>query len=242
MRILVTRPPGDAEALAALLRSRGHHPVLSPAMEIRLLPGADIPLAGVQAILATSANGIRALSPRTRERTLPVFAVGPQTAAAAQGAHFANVIEGGGDAAALALTVADSLDPAAGTLLHAAGRERTGELARRLEAAGFLLRVEVLYVAVPVARLSPAAADALRAGEIDAVLFFSPRSARLLIDQVTAAQLAEHCRAITAFCISRTTAEAAAALPFAAVQIASAPNQDAMLALLSSPCSPRARP
>jgi uroporphyrinogen-III synthase len=241
MRILVTRPSGDAEALAAVLRSRGHDPVLSPAMEIRLLPGADISLAGVQAILATSANGIRALSPRTRERALPVFAVGPRTAAAAQDVHFANVVEGSGDAAALALTVIDSLDPAAGALLHAAGRERTGELVRRLQATGFSLRVEALYEAVPLPRLSPAAADALRAGEIDAVLFFSPRSARLFADQVTAAQLAEHCGAVTAFCISRTTAEAAAALPFAAIRTASAPNQDAMLALLSSPCSPRAR-
>ena len=38
-------------------------------------------LDGVQAILATSANGVRALARRTPRRDLPLFAVGPQTAA-----------------------------------------------------------------------------------------------------------------------------------------------------------------
>jgi uroporphyrinogen-III synthase len=241
MRVLVTRPAGDAEALAEELRRRGHSPLLSPVMEIHLQAGPEVPLDGIQAVVATSANGIRALAPRTPDRTRPVFAVGPQTAAAAREAGFASVVESGGDAAALALTVADSLDPGAGALLHVAGRERSGDLARRLRAAGFSVRAEVLYEAVPVPHLSAAAAEALTASEIDAAMFYSPRSARLFGDQVRAAQLTELCRGIVALCISQAAAEAASALPFAANRTAAAPNQEAMLALLSSPCSPRAQ-
>lgn len=242
MRILVTRPSIDAESLASALCALGHLPILSPVMEVRLLPGAALALDGVQAIVATSANGIRALAPRTRERALPIFAVGPQTAAAAEAAQFTNVIDAGGDAATLALTIVDSLDSASGALLHAAGRDRTGELARRLAAAGFSVRTEMLYEAVALPHLSTGAAEGLAAGEIDAAMFYSPRSARLFADQLRMAEFTVRCRSMVAFCISHAAAERAAALPFAAIRVAAAPNQAAMLALVSSPYSRPERP
>src|SRR2546423_14567502 len=66
MRLLLTRPRDDAEPVADSLRSRGHEPFIAPLMEIRLLPGPKIPLTGAQGLIATSANGIRALAARSR--------------------------------------------------------------------------------------------------------------------------------------------------------------------------------
>src|ERR1700749_3338061 len=80
MRVLVTRPEEDAVRIAEILKSRGHEPVIAPLLKTNFHNGPDISLDGVQAILATSANGVRALATRTRRRDIPLFAVGPQTA------------------------------------------------------------------------------------------------------------------------------------------------------------------
>src|SRR5258705_11646349 len=88
MRLLVTRPREDAVSFAELLRARGHTPIVAPIMDVRPHDGPPIALEGVQASLATSANGVRALAHRTRKRNIALFAFGPQTAEAAKTAGF----------------------------------------------------------------------------------------------------------------------------------------------------------
>jgi uroporphyrinogen-III synthase len=232
MRLLITRPIQDSERLAAKLRALGHEPVIAPVMEVHVLDGAALDLDGVQAILATSANGLRALSRRTPRRDLGIFAVGPQTADTAREHGFANVVNAEGDATALAETVIARLDPAKGALFHAAGAETAGRLRQRLEAHGFTAGGEVLYEAQPVEHLPPAAADALTAGTLDGVLVFSPRSAKTFANLVTAAGLASRCARIDAFCISAAAAEGLAPVAFARVAVAGQPNEAAILALL----------
>ena len=84
MKILVTRPTLDGEETARLLALRGHEALPAPLLTTQFLDGPEVMLEGVQAILATSANGMRALARRTSRRDMVVFAVGPQTAAEAQ--------------------------------------------------------------------------------------------------------------------------------------------------------------
>src|SRR5437868_13477440 len=97
MRLLVTRPQEDAESFAALLRNRGHLPIVAPLMEVHFLPGAPIAFDRVQAVLATSANGVRAIAGRSSRRDIALYAVGPQTAEAARQAGFPIVISAEGD-------------------------------------------------------------------------------------------------------------------------------------------------
>jgi len=232
MRILVTRPIEDAERTAAALRARGHEPILSPLMEIRVIDGPEISLDGVQAILATSANGARSLARRTARRDVPVFAVGPQTTLAARASGFTDVRDADGNAADLAETVSRWLDPRRGALLHAAGRERKGELAPSLEAAGFAVRTEVLYEAIPAAEFTPDARAALASGKLDAVMLFSPRSAAIFVGLVQQAGLSQACHILTAICISPAASSALDPLKFAQIRVANRPNQDSLLALL----------
>src|SRR5580692_6053979 len=123
MRLLVTRPKDDAEETAARLRARGHTTLIAPLIEIRFVDGPNIPLEGVQAILATSSNGVHALARRTSRRDVPLFAVGAQTAQAARDAGFSNVKTADGDARKLAAATVNWAKPNAGALLHAAGSE-----------------------------------------------------------------------------------------------------------------------
>ena len=228
MRVLVTRPRGDAERTARLLAARGHVPILAPLLETRFFDGPPPDLTGVQAILATSANGVRAFARRSPARDLPLFAVGPQTAAAAGRAGFSDVRNADGDAHALAGAAARWATPQGGALLHVAGEGNDGVLAADLEARGFVVRRAILYAVEAAGALPAEAAAALAGARLDAALFFSPRSAA-----VFAALAAGLClRGVIAACISPAAARALAPLSFAGVRVAARPNQDALLALL----------
>lgn len=232
MRLLITRPREDAEALAATLEQRGHHSVTASLLELRFMPGAEIALNGVQAVLASSANGIRGFAARSPERNLPVYVVGPQTAETAHQSGFADVISAEGDAAALIAKVAQSTNPADGKLLHAAGSETAGRIKQALETRGYRVEAVILYEAVPVDSLPANAHEELRANILDGVLIFSPRTARIFAGLVAKAGLAQNCQRLDAFCISAATAAALSPLLFARLAVAGSPNQAAMLSLL----------
>ena len=85
----------------------------------------------------------------------------------------------------------------------------------------------------PATQLPPDAQAALRQGTLDAVMFFSPRTAHIFGELVFSALAdASPTQRLTAFCISPATAQALGPHRFAQVAIATRPNQDAMLALI----------
>src|SRR5436853_3743583 len=88
MRALVTRPRAESADLAELLAARGIDAVIEPLLDIRYRGGPAPDLTGVQAILCTSANGVRALARLTDERGVPLFAVGDASAARARNDGF----------------------------------------------------------------------------------------------------------------------------------------------------------
>ena len=230
MKVLVTRPAEDGAEIAQRLAAMGHEALLAPLLRIEFHPGPSLALDGVQAILATSANGVRALAARTIARDLPLFAVGPQTAAAAGAAGFIRVRNAAGDAAALAAHAREWADPAKGPLFHAAGEDASGALAETLRALGFQVRRENLYRVIAVPEMPAEAAAALAQGTVDAALFFSPRSAEIFAACVVRAGL--NTRSVMAVCISENTAEALGGMEFSEIKVAPAPNQDSLLASL----------
>ena len=233
-RILITRPREDAEALASELSRRGLEPMVQPLLEIRNLPGPALDLDGVQAILFTSANGVRATAARTIRRDLPALAVGDATARCAAEAGFARVESAGGDVESLARLVIGRLDPGAGRLYHAAGSAVAGDLAGDLGRAGFAVEREVLYAAEPVTELLPGTAEALYAGTIDAVLFFSPRTAQSFVKVVQKAGLADRLGEVLAFCLSEAVGTAVRTVGWRDILTARRPDQAALLDLLAS--------
>ena len=81
MHLLITRPGDDGARLADTLRQMGHDPILEPLLTIRNFDGPALDLADVQAILATSANGVRAIAGRTPERRAAASGRGTDTIA-----------------------------------------------------------------------------------------------------------------------------------------------------------------
>jgi uroporphyrinogen-III synthase len=230
MRILVTRPAEDCAEIARLLAAMGHEALLAPLLAVEIYDGPPLPLDGVQAVLATSANGVRALAARSDRRDLAIFAVGPQTAETAAQAGFVRVRSADGDAIALAAAIPGWADPGAGALLHAAGENGSGALADALIAKGFQVRREILYRVEPARYLPDVVVRAIQENTVQAALFFSPQSARIFAD--CAAQAGVSVARLLAVCISANTADALQGLAFAEIRIAVAPNQTALLARL----------
>ncbi len=232
VRVLLTRPRADAEESARLLGERGIETVIAPLIEISDIPGAAVDLAAVQAILATSANGVRALARATPERDLPVYTVGDASARVAGACGFTDVTSAQGDVGSLAALVRMRLDPLAGALVHVAGSAVAGDLAAELASFQYVVRRSVLYRAEPVGALPEAARRALAEDQVDWVLFYSPRTAAHFAELVTAAGLERQCARLVAGCLSATVGSAAATLPFADIRVAESPDQDALFALL----------
>ncbi len=219
MRLIVTRPEEDAGPLRNKLETLGHQVTLLPLLRIVRREGVLVPQLQWQAVVATSANGVRAASQLVHLKTLRMLTVGPQSLAAARAAGFIRSEAHGGDVDGLARFIGKALDPAGGPILYLSGTETAGNLQRQLQDLGFTVERAVLYDAVPVTRI-PAQAIA----DQDGVLLYSPRTARIW------AGLAGNDVSLRHYCLSPNVA---AALPAHWLKsVAKTPDESSMLALL----------
>jgi uroporphyrinogen-III synthase len=229
IRALVTRPMEDSAALVSALEDRGIEVFICPMLTIVLNRGPEPDLTGIQGVLFTSANGVRAFAKVAPRRDLPVFTVGDRTAVAAREAGFAMVESAGGDVDSLVRLVRDRCTPDSGPFLHPAGSDVAGDLAGQLGAAGFAVRRAVLYHAQAATALSSEVVLALSEHLIDLALFYSPRSAETFVSLARRAGLEKACERLEILCLSKAVADAADPIMWRRVMIAPHPLQDALL-------------
>ena len=227
--ILVTRPEEDSHALVAALEALGCDSLVEPMLRIDPLADALVDLEGCDAILFTSANGVRTLSALTDRRDLPVLTVGDASAATARDAGFGDVTAAGGDVVALTALVRDTYPDPGMTFFHAAGSQVAGDLKGDLEALGHTVRRVPLYRAVPSDTLSDACRDALAQDRILAATFFSPRTAQAFVSLLEEQGYASCARTVRAVCLSTAVAEKAGQIEWAEISTAETPDMPALL-------------
>lgn len=236
MRLLVTRPEPDASRDAAALAARGHEAVIAPLLVIEFAEDAPLDFAGVQALIVTSRNALRAIASRrelAEARKLPLFAVGEATARAAHDVGFADVTTGPGTAEELAELIAATLEPKHGPLLHLAGETLAFDLKSPLEAKGFNLRQPVLYRARPAEQLPAQALGLLKSGKLDGAILLSPRTARTFALLIDKHGVVTQGRRLVCYCLSQAVAEVLSVLGFE-VRVAARPREEEVLALVDS--------
>ncbi len=236
MHLLVTRAPPDAERQADELRARGHEVSVEPLLGVEFLDTGRLPLKGVQALIATSRNGLRALARNEalgRAARRPLFAVGPATAAMAAALGFSDIRQGEGTASALAELVVEACKPEEGALLHLAGERLAADLRGQLETHGFSVDQPRLYRTIPASALSGGIREAVASGDIEGVLVMSPLTARTWADLLIGAGLREAGQGIRHFCLSQAVADGLAGLGAVAIDIAETPREDDLLALVA---------
>jgi uroporphyrinogen-III synthase len=235
MRIAVTRPQEDSDRTAVALRARGHEVLVAPLMRVE--PVAVDLRANWGGVIVTSANAAAAIAVhpvRDALSELPVFAVGRRSAEAARQAGFTDVTTAGGDVRDLMRIIVARRADAVAPLLYLAGEDRAGDLIGDLAVRGIAAELAVIYRAVS-APFPPELIAALKAGEIDAVLHFSKRSAESYLAGAAHAGIAEPALAVRHLCLSTQVAEPLAAA--GRIAIAARPDEAAMIALLDAPQS-----
>ena len=235
MRLLVTRPEPDGARTAATLRALGHEVVVAPVLRTETV-AATFGGGPFAALVITSGNAARAVlsHPRRNELAgLPVFAVGARSADAAREAGFSDVVSADGDVGDLVTLLAARFAGNGARLLYLAGENRAGDLPGGLAAHDITVETAVIYRAVPAGTFTVQFRAMLAAGPLDGVLHYSRRSALAFLAGAAAAGLLEPALAAQHFCLS---AEIAAPLPQAGarnVQVAPAPDEASLIALLS---------
>jgi uroporphyrinogen-III synthase len=227
MRLLVTRPEPDASRTAEALRRVGHDVIVSPLFAFRRFVDRPLPVRRFQAVVATSANAVRALKvhpDRERLAGLPLLAVGDATALTARRAGFAKVRSAGGAAGDLIRLVLESCNPADGPILYIAGEARAADLETPLAEAGFAVQMAVLYRMEPL-RLSEGALAAVRNGRLDGILVYSQRTAAALALALRAENLAPLPPEIACFCLSQAVGRPLRAVAAGPIVVAPEPDQ-----------------
>ncbi|MFT6461675.1 MAG: uroporphyrinogen-III synthase [Maricaulis maris] len=210
----------------------GIDPIISPVLDINFRARIDASLDGVQALVFTSANGVRAWGPRRPERDIQVFAVADATAQAARDIGFKRVHSAQGDVTSLANLIRRKLNPGKGSLLHVRGIHVSGDLSGALKPEGFKVRDAIGYGAVAVDALGEEAIAAVISGAPVSVLIHSARGAKTFLDLLRKFGLHHWLGSVTALGISRNALAPLEGAGFGALVAASVPNEEALLALL----------
>jgi uroporphyrinogen-III synthase len=233
MRVVITRPQPAAERTAAALAARGHDVWVVPLMQVEPV-AADLS-GGWGGVIITSANAPAAIAANPAFTKLPLFAVGERSAQAARAAGFANVTSAGGDIRDLVQLLRERKADAKAPLLYLAGEDRAADLIGELAAHGIAAEMRVVYRAA-TAPFPPELTAALEAGDVQAVLHFSKRSADNYVAGARAADIAEQALAVRHYCLSAQVAEPLQAAGAKRVAIAPRPEEAALIELL--PLSP----
>ncbi|ANN56255.1 uroporphyrinogen III synthase [Mesorhizobium loti NZP2037] len=231
LRVLVTRPEPGASRTARRLQETGFQPVVLPLTETVALP-ADAGFVTGDAVAVTSANAVRHTANEVIAAlaALPCHAVGARTAEAARKMGFSSVIEGSGDAEALADAIAAALPGKAITYL--CGRVRFPMFEQRLEAAGVRVRAVETYDTLPVPYSDETILALLSGQSVDAVLLYSAKAAVAMQALSKRPALQEAFEKIQVFALSARIAAAFGDGAGKTIRIAARPDEEALLALL----------
>jgi uroporphyrinogen-III synthase len=202
--VLLTRPRAEAQALARRLRRAGHKVLLAP-LSAPLWLKPSLPEA-VDALVLTSARAAHAMAGDcARFAGLPVYAIGPATAAAARRAGLAVAEHASGDRARLVDIVAHG--QAGKQVLYACGDPLSGDLAGDLQSRGVQATALTVYQMVPVQQPPRTALAALKRREVDVVLLLSAQAARSFAAMVDAQAISRS--GLSLACLSPTIGQAA---------------------------------
>lgn len=233
MRILVTRPEKSAVRTGERLKALGHEPIFLPLFAPEHDPAGVAQARScldVAAILATSAEAIRALGSAGELAGKPLFAVGKTTAKVAEDAGFSHVEAADGDGAALAAVLRERFPgDQKPELLYLAGEPRSPRLEQELAAARFPVKVIVCYRMRPL----DLTGDILQAAfqqQPDAVLLYSAETARRFFD--LGESFLKETRAIQFLCLSSAIAEAVPASLRSRTRYAVRPDERSLFELL----------
>lgn len=240
MRVVVTRPQHSGERTVRRLMEMGHEALSLPLSEpVHDVDAAQQALSDTQdAIAITSAEAIRALAalgpnlaPHLRR---PLFAVGKATAKEARNLGFTRVLSSEGSGIELAELIARNRTGTQQPLLYLAGSPRAAGFETRLTELNISLRTVECYHMLDITPDDAALRELFIETRADAVLLYSRQTAQRFFSLPFLRQHPDTLALTRFLCLSEVIAEAVPASLRAHVDISAMPDEDSLLALLTT--------
>ncbi len=239
--LLVTRPLPDSIPLATTLQDMGFDVCIEPIISITTKTKQkqsleDLLAKPPYAVILTSANGVRALAELSEERDIKIITVGPASYEKALEFGYKDVdmanIAYGGDVKGLVRHIKEKYSPEDGMFLHVSGQITAGELMQSLKNIGFQACSLPIYKTSYATAFSSQLIGSFEEGEIEAVLLYSPRTARIFKELLEQHEIGQHMQKVDCYCLSQNVADKISEISFKNIYIAKNPTQDAMLGLI----------
>jgi len=227
--ILITRPTTEARPSGDKLEMMGHRAVYAPMLNIGPI-SFEIP-DDKRSLIVTSKNGARFGLANIGEKGRAIFAVGEQTAAIARDMGFTNITVGPGTARKLVPILLECGDTYKRDYAHLCGNEIAYNISDVLKHEGIDSVNTVTYQTTPNRSFSPAVAEALSSGEIDTVLFYSPRTATIFEEAISESGQFDWLPKLDALCLSPRVADQLMG-PWHSIKSAVLPTEKALFGLL----------
>lgn len=238
--VLITRPEPDASLMAARVGAMGFVPLVEPLLRVAPIenmgPVIESYLTGaINGIIVTSRHALPVLASLPYIYRIPLYVAGRATASVARDMGFEQVYAAEvAGAEALRDYISARCSPQAGVFLYLSGADIRHPLHEELKKFGFTVyRVEV-YRAYSTDAFSIVNRQALMHGNVDNVIFFSPRTAETFLTQLRREGLEHVCASMQAFCLTENEKEVLSPLTFRAIHVAEQPETDALLTLLAT--------
>jgi uroporphyrinogen-III synthase len=221
---LITRPVIDAKQVKEKLGKQEIDSFIEPLLTINYYPNASKVirpyLDSCQAIVATSANAVRAIGYTPKK----IIAVGEKTAQTAREVGYEDVSVAGGDVDSLEKYIEENLNPKDGVLLYISGDVTSGDF----KPFGFKIMRVVVYSSIPVNDLSDDCQIKLKNKEFDYVVLFSKRTADVF------ARLAGNydLKSTICFCLSEKIKQSIESLNFKDIIISKNFDEETVLELV----------
>lgn len=232
--VLLTRPYDDSLSTAHKLAEFGYSCLIDPMLNVDYYTREHIQFKNpmkLQACILTSQRAVKALAMLAISQSVPIFVVGPGTAAAVRQQGYKVVIQGHGDGAGLLPELYRWLQPNKGTIVYFSGEETRFDFVSHLSINGYDIQRYLVYRTLETAHLQVETIDALQHNKIAVILYYSPKSARRFNE--LALSLDYLLKDVKAICLSSAVA-AELTLPFADKVVASQPHEQAMIAVLKN--------
>lgn len=236
MHILITRPQESSYALQEKLHRLGHHVLTDPLIHI-VPQNPKVILESLsptfEAIVTTSQHAIICLSKMITRRDFPLWCVGVESASVAQDLGFQNIRWAEGSAENLLNQLLTTITlPSPYPIIHLSGDVIRLDIAKALQEQGIAAQRIIVYETQEATAFLKETQNALKASILDAVLFYSPRTAHIFQKLCLSNQLEKFCPSLKAICLSDAVKSGISKLPWQNIQVAKKTTTDDLLIAL----------
>lgn len=226
---LITRPIAEAEKTGAKLERMGYRAIYAPMLRVEPI-SFEIP-EDERTLIVTSLNGARYGLANIGNKSRPIFAVAEKTAAEARALGFNNITVGPGTARQLVPLLLECGLTQKRAYTHLCGSVISYNIASVLRDAGLDAENTVTYQTLPNRVFSPSVEEEIEMGEIENVLFYSPRTATIFEEAISENNKHDWLPKLNAYCLSNRIADELLG-PWKSISAAVLPTEKALLSLL----------